>query len=275
MLASARSDQLVVGHLGRALATVQGVRVVERPSVRARCDEHTVEQGALDLVGVGRVAGAQQQPPGHHHGPDRGAGLGVGAVRGQFEVVAELLILVVCTHAPGQVTATGDRTVVLGAHGLRELVVARLVGDIERRRRQVQRAHGVTAQHLGLAHGDVVEEVLAALEEGRRQTAAAAALDEDVRELEIPPLAGGTGELRERHLDLGVTAHRVASAGPNVVPQVVGHAARDRGECVVVPGAQARGRRLDEVSRRGQLVAPLEVRVAGRARPACPKLVFR
>jgi len=61
-----------------------------------------------------------------------------------------------------------------------------------------------------------------------------------------------------------VAAHRDATLWSEFDVEVVGKAARDRGEFVIHSGAQASNRGLDEVPEAVELVTPLKVRVARR-----------
>ena len=69
-------------------------------------------------------------------------------------------------------------------------------------------------------------------------------------------------QLDQRRLDLRVPAD-ARRLGPNVVADVVGRAAGDRDQLVVAVRARAGDRGLDQVAVGVQLVAPLEVAVAG------------
>jgi hypothetical protein len=71
---------------------MQGVGIEEGPPVVSDRRCHHVVEHPLDHVGVGTVAGGQQQPPGQHDRRDAGTGLRVRPVRRQHEILAERLV---------------------------------------------------------------------------------------------------------------------------------------------------------------------------------------
>ena len=255
-----RRHRVGVG-LGARAALVQRVRVVERGAGGARRRLDHVEERALDLVGVARIALREQQPPAEHHGCHARTGLGVGAVRRQLPVLAERLVLVVRALPAGHVGAALDgRRPTGGRARCSSAVVAGLDGDVGRARREVVRAHRVAAQHVGVAHGDVVL-VVRATPLDVAQRASAVALDEEARLLEVARLAERPAELRQPDLDLGVAADALDAALAEHLAHEVGRAARDVDEAVVGVGPRAHpgDGRLEQVPEAVQLVPPLEV----------------
>jgi len=121
---------------------------------------------------------------------------------------------------------------------------------------------GVPPQDLGVPDGDVVLEVLLAVLDRREQTVTAS-LDERPRQLDVPVVAGRPAELHEGRLDLRVPAHRLPSARPEHVDEVVGEADRHVDELPATGGAQPGDRSLQQVPHRVELVAPLHVRPPG------------
>ena len=162
-------------------------------------------QDPVDDVAVAQVAGREQQPVGEHDGGDAGAGLGVGAVRRQHEVVAERLVEVAGAHAAGDVRPAGERAVELPDDGGEQLVVAGLDGHVDGAGGQVERADGVPVEHLAVAdrHG-VLEVPPPELVLG--QAAVPAPGHEPGRLVEVALLAGDPEQLHERRLDLRVAA---------------------------------------------------------------------
>ena len=92
-------------------------------------------------------------------------------------------------------------------------------------------------------------------------------LDEQPRLLDVPRLPQRTSELREAHLDLGVTADALFAALAEDLAHEIGGAACDPDQSVVGDATwpRPRDRGLEQVPEAVQLVAPLEV---GPARPA-------
>ena len=242
---------------------MERVGVEEMPAVGSRGGGHDVVQRALDDVGEAGLAGGEQQSPGEHHRADAGARLGVGAVRREHEVIAERLARVQRAHPAGQVGAPGDRRLPLPDHGAEQLVVAGLDGDVDGAGREVHRPHGVAAEHGCLADRHVVLKVrLPELDLAER--AAAPALDEPRRLVEVALVAGFAGQLDEPELDLRMAADPLDAAVGERLAHVVGDARRDGDELVVTRCAPPGHRRLQQMAVVVQLVAPLEVAVARR-----------
>jgi hypothetical protein len=101
------------------------------------------------------------------------------------------------------------------------------------------------------------------LEERRAERAVPAPFDEQPGQFQVPGFAGRAAELGEGDLDLGMPAHRRPATRTELGMEVVGKAARDRGQFVVVARAEPSDGGLDEVAVAVQLVAPFEVAVAG------------
>ena len=160
-------------------------------------------------------------------------------------------------HAARQVGTAFDRSLPLADDGLKELGVAGLDGHVDRAAAEIQSAHCVAPECLGVPDRHVVLEVGAAvIDVGQGRPAAA--LDEAARLLEVALLARLPEQFHQRHLDHRVAAH--ASLGERFA-HVVGGTPRDRDELVLAAGAQARDRCLDHVPVAVELVAPFEVGV--------------
>jgi hypothetical protein len=244
------------------VAAVQGVRVEEGPAVLGRGRGDHVEQGPLGQVGEARIAGGEQQPPGEQHGGDTGAGLRVGAVRWQDEVVTEGLVAVVRAHPAGQIGPPGDCGLPLPYDGGEQGVVAGLHGHVDGAGREVEGADGVAAQYSGPADGQVVLEVGAAeLDVG--EGAVAAPVDEQRGLVEIALLPCQPGEFHQGRLDLRVSADARVAARAEEGADVVGGPAGDLHQLALAPGAGLGDTRLDEVPMTVEFVAPFEVAVAG------------
>ena len=232
--------------------------------MRRRGGDH-VEERALDEVAVARQSLGEQQPPAEHDRRDRRAGLGVGAIRRQFEVVAERLVLVVRALAAGHVGAARDSVLPLSCEGGEQLVVSPLDGDVDGTGREVVGAHGVAAQDVGLAHRHVVLVVGAAvLDVGER--AAAAALDEERGLPPVAVVARDARQLDEGGLDLGVAAEGLVAVLAEHLADEVGGATGHLEQSVVGtrPGACPRDGGLEEVPEAVELVPPLQVGPARR-----------
>lgn len=195
--------------------------------------------------------------------PTCGAGLGVGAVARQLPVGAERLVLVMRALSAGHIRATLDRAVPLTAQRVEQAVVGELDRDVRRPGREVVGAHGMPAQCHGVAHGNVVLEVLLApLDLGERPVPVP--LDEQGGLIDVALLAECASEFREADLDLGVAADRIAPVGAEHAADEVRGASGDRDEPVVgirsraVPG----DRRLEQMPEAVQLVPPLQIRPA-------------
>ena len=267
--AQARGGARVLGVRVRRLARhalVQRVGVEEAAAVERRRGGDDVEERPLGEVGVAHVAGGQQQPPRELDGGDAGAGLRVGAVGRQLEVLAEGLVGVARAHAAGQVGAPLDRALPLAHDRLQQLGVAGLDGDVDGAARQVQRAYGVAAEGVRLADRHVVLEVrAAALDVGQRRPAAA--LDEQPRLLEVALLAGRPVQLDQRHLDLRVPADALVAVGAERLAHVVGRAARDLGQPVRRRACAGARRRPGSCGRSSRARGPTRGRCSGaRAR---------
>ena len=249
------------------------LRVEERVTVRGRRGRDDVVEDPLDEVGVAGLPRREQQPPAEHDRRDAGAGLAVGAVRGKLPVVAERLALVPGPHPARDIGAAGDRGRPLVLQRLEQAVVVALDRDVDRGRRQIEGPHRVPAQHGRVAHGDVVLEVLAA-EVDVAEGAVAAALEEELRLVEVALLAGEPGELGEPDLDAGMAADPVARVRAELMADMVGDPSPDRDQRVVETGGPAaRDGRLQQMAVVVELVPPLEVGVAlhlaGRGRSWC------
>ena len=221
------------------------------------------------------VALGEQQPPAEHDRCHARAGLGVGAIGRQLPVVAERLVLVVRALPAGDVRAARDRVVPLAREGVEQLVVAGLDGDVDGAGREVVGAHGVAAQHLGVAHRHVVLVVrAAALDVGER--AVAAPVDEEPRLLRCSAARRSRGRAR-RGRPRSRRARRPRSMPSSPKTSHTRSAARrampSRPSSASGPRALPRDRRLEQVPEAVELVPPLEVgpaRAAGRVgRTSC------
>ena len=165
------------------------------------------------------------------------------------------------SHAAGEVRAAGDRGLPLRDDRREQLVVAGLDRDVDGTGGEVQRPHGVTAEHGRLADRHVVLEVRLA-EADLAERAPAAPVDEQRGLVEVALLTRHAGQLDQAQLDLGVTADALDPAGTERRAHVVGGAARDLDERVVARRPRSRDAGLEQVAEVVQLVAPLEVAVA-------------
>src|SRR5699024_12599471 len=92
-LAGARARCGSDGLRGAALgALLEGVDVEERIAFSGQARGDDVEQASLDHVGVALLAGPQQQAVRGLDRGDAGAGLAVGDIRRELEVIAEGLV---------------------------------------------------------------------------------------------------------------------------------------------------------------------------------------
>jgi hypothetical protein len=119
----------------------------------------------------------------------------------------------------------------------------------------------VSTKDLRGADRLVVLEVLPA-EVRFRQCAVATPVDEQDGLVEVALLAGGPGQLDERHLDLRVPADAGPSGRAERVADVVGGAAGDGEQVAVGAGPGVRDRGLQQVAGAVELVAVGEVAVA-------------
>ena len=107
-------------------------------------------------VGVGRVAGREQQPPGEHDRGDRGARLGVRLVGRQLVRIAERLVAVAAPETAGQVGARLDHVVPAPEDRVEQLPIAELGRDVDGAAVEIQLADGVAGHGRGVADGSVV-----------------------------------------------------------------------------------------------------------------------
>ena len=241
---------------------MERVRVEEPGAVERGRGRDDVVQRALGEVGVARVAGGEQQAPGEHHRRDAGARLRVRAVRRQLVVLAERLVAVPRAHAAGQVRAPRDRPLPLALDRGQQLVVAGLDRDVDRRARQVERAHGVPAERLarrgsacrpGSTRGRARCPPAPAARAARRTAA---------------PARGSAPRPVARYSSTsaisisGCPQTPWLPSGPNASQTWSAARAGDLDQPVLAARAQARDRGLDQVAVAVQLVAPLEVGVA-------------
>ena len=136
------------------------------------------------------------------------------------------------SHPAGEVRAAGDGRLPLRDDRREEIVVAGLDRDVDGTGGEVQRAHGVTAEHRRLPHRHVVLEVRLA-EADLAERASTPPLHEQRGLVEVPLLASDAGELRQTQLDLRVTADALDPTGTERRTDVVGGAPRDLHEPVV------------------------------------------
>ena len=150
-----RALRVAVGRCG-GRALLQRVGVEERMPVQCRRGGDHAEEDPLDRVGVAGLPGRQQQPPAEHDRGDPGAGLRVGAVGWQLEIVPERLAGVTGAHPAGEVGPRRHGVAPLLGHGLQQATVAGLDRHVHGTAGQVQGAHRMAAQHPGLTHRQVV-----------------------------------------------------------------------------------------------------------------------
>ena len=210
-----------------------------------------------------RLPGGQQQPVADHRGPHPGAGLGVGAVRGQLEVVAERLALVVGAHPAGEVGAPGHGPGHLPLHRLQQRAILALHCGISGTGREVQRPDRMPAQHLSIADRDVVLEVLRP-EPDLPQPTVPTAFQEQHCLVQVPALSCAPGQLHQSRFDLRVPADPVQAAGTKHLADMVSRAQRHLHELVPPPGTPPCDTSLDEVPEAVQLVPVLQVAVSRR-----------
>src|SRR5690606_10234180 len=165
--------------------------------------------------------------------------------------------------APRDVGPASERAVPLAANGLEELGVGGLDRDVDGSGAQIARTHRVPAEHLGLAHRDIVLEVrLTPLD--LLEGAEPVPLDEDPGLLEVTRLVQGSPQLRERNLDLGVAADPLAPVRTELRAHVVGRAHGHLDELVAHARTRPAAPRPVGMPHAVQPVAPLWVGVPGR-----------
>src|SRR6185437_3341780 len=234
------------------VAALERVHVEEPLSFGGDRAAEAVVDDALHVVRVLRVAGGEQQPVAPVHAGDRGAGLVVGAVRGQLEPVAEALVRVPGAVAPGQVRLGRHHVVPAADRGLEQHGVAGLGGHVRYPGLQVQGPHDVA--DLGVSYRQVVLEVAVA-HAGVPGQALPALIHELSGQVQVGDGAGLAVELGQRRLDDLVPVQAPLLAG-ELAHQVVGQAHGD-GEQPAVAGAPVhRQGRLDQVAGAVHFVAP-------------------
>ena len=91
-----------------------------------------------------------------------------------------------------------------------------------------------------------------------------AAIDEQLRLLQVPLFTGQPGEFDQAELDLGMAADAFDSTGAEGLTHMVGGPLRDLDEQIAPPGPRPGHRRLEHVPVAVQLMAPLQVAIAIR-----------
>ena len=174
-------------------------------------------------------------------------------------------MLVPAADAAGEVRAGRDHVPPSPVHGVEQVRVAGLGGDVDGTRIEVQLPDDVARDVGRLAHGQVILPVRRSEPAGAQQPMTAS-IDVQPRELEVACLAGRTVELDQGHLDLRVAVDPRRPVRPEGRVDRIGGPARDRQEPVIaqrpVPGDPG----LDQVADAVQLVAELEVLVLAARR---------
>jgi hypothetical protein len=246
-------------------APLQRVDVEELGTAGRHGRQDPVVDGALDRVGVARVPGGEQQPPGQHDARDRGARLGVGAVGRQLERVAERLVLVPAAHPAGEIGARAHQVQPATLDSGEQVVVAGLDGHVDGAAVEVELAHRVARHRRRGAHRCVVLPVRRA-EPALAEQPVAAQVHHPRRQREVAPVAGDPAEFHQRHLDARVPVDALLAVRAELRVDVGDGPPRDVQQPVVAEGAVPRHGRLDEVAEAVELVPPLEILV-GRAAP--------
>ena len=130
--------ELVPLGIGGEAVGVEIERAIEREA-----GQDGIVEGALDDVGVARVAVVFKQAGGGEDQGDIGAGFGVGAFVREVEVVGEALAVAGGADAASNVHAPVDAVVEETFGGRDELLVASFVGDVDGAREHVEGADGV------------------------------------------------------------------------------------------------------------------------------------
>ena len=219
--------------------------------------EDVVEQRALDQVRVLVLAGGQQEPPAQHDRRDARAGLRVGAVGRQLEVIAERLVLVMRADSAGDVRTAGHAVRPLPANRRLPARVTGLGRDVSAPDGEVEAR--TASPRMTVARGPACRP---GSTPGRRMPAqgtGSAALHEQAGEFKVAVVPGRAGQLRERHLDFRMTAHAHPTARAELVVDVIGQAARDLRQQVVVTSPQPGDRRLEQVAEAVQLMPGLQI----------------
>ena len=227
-------------------------------TVEAETRQHGVVGGALDQVGEAALAGREQQPPREHDTADRGAGLGVCAVRRQLERVTECLVAVARPERTGEIGAGTDHGLPAGDRRIKELPVARLDGKVDNPAAEVDLADGVADRGARGSDRLMVLPVSAA-EPVRPEEAMPAPLDERAGQLQVALPARRAIQLHEGHLDLGVPVDQLAAIRSELRPDAIHRSLRDAHQPVIAGPTLPGDRRLDQVAGRVELVPPLEV----------------
>ncbi len=252
-----------VGAVGRPIGpALERVVVGEPAAIERTAAEHRVVHRPLDPVGIALVARREEQPPAQHHAGDGRAGLVIGDVWGQLERVPERLVPVAAADAPGQVHPGLDHVVPAPAHRVEQLPVTELGRSVDRAAVEVHLAHGVAGDCGRLADREMVLPVGGPHVRFADETPAAQ-LQHPGAELEMPPIAGRSIQLDERHFDLGMPVDAVATRRAELALDRLDGAQRDVEQSVVGEGAVPRDGGLDQVADAVELVAPGEVLVFG------------
>ena len=139
---------------------MKGIRVEKRLPVgsRRRCDN--VVEGALHEIRVLGVSGGQQEPPAQHHRRDAGTSLAVCAIAGQFEVLAECLVLMVGSHTPRDVGASRHGARPLGLDGVQQRGVTGVDRQVDRSCCEIKSSYCMAAEDVRIPNRNVVLKVL-------------------------------------------------------------------------------------------------------------------